>query len=769
MIRLLEMENWRSHQNSAFVFAKGTNFLVGIMGSGKSSVLDAISFALYGTFPALKRNKVSLKDVLFYGSNAAKVRLVFDFEGSEYTVVRSVSSKGATEECELSKDGKLAEKGARAVSQRISKILNVDFELFSRAIYSEQNRVDYFLSLDPKKRKGEIDELLGLDRFELARSGVTTVQNRLLDQRRTLLENYSEDEYKGAKETHAQAQEQFSQIAAQISKIQSDLSGLSDRQKKARAEYEHLSNFKAEHERLSQSIANYDGEAKALSKITEGIDTAALPEAYAALKKSIETENASLSQLKNQISSLERDISQSNAKLGYLKATVGRIDHLKSESSKKKSELAAARKTENGASLESETEALSAQHEAALVKITVLKSQMEEALGALGVMSITGTVVKCPVCSKPLEGGELEHLKSEKDKVSKECNQKIRETETLSKSIFSRLQAVQLKQRFAMALEQTVLQLETEISKLVDPTPAIASESSLLEFKMLQKNGLALTSENISRELAVKSGDLARMQSQLDALDKLSRIRVASVELKARLSKLGFSNEIYEAARTNLENLKIEIARHESNLSGLSKTRTSVEQVVANTKVETERLEKMKHSILNMDYRIDQASILKNSILATQLAVRSEYMSAVNLALEEIWQIVYPYGDIKKVRLSVDEKDYFFEVFDAQWRNLDTVASGGERACLALSLRIAFATVLTPNLSWLILDEPTHNLDSDAVRTLSSALSEKIPALVEQVFVITHDNALVDYGVGRVYNLHRDKEKNQPTVVSVQS
>ena len=93
------------------------------------------------------------------------------------------------------------------------------------------------------------------------------------------------------------------------------------------------------------------------------------------------------------------------------------------------------------------------------------------------------------------------------------------------------------------------------------------------------------------------------------------------------------------------------------------------------------------------------------------------------------------------------------------------MASGGERACLCLALRIAFATVLTPDLSWLILDEPTHNLDSDAVMLLSEAIREKIPSIVEQTFVITHDSSLGEAGQGNAFRLERDKTKNEPTRV----
>jgi exonuclease SbcC len=140
----------------------------------------------------------------------------------------------------------------------------------------------------------------------------------------------------------------------------------------------------------------------------------------------------------------------------------------------------------------------------------------------------------------------------------------------------------------------------------------------------------------------------------------------------------------------------------------------------------------------------------------------------INAALQEIWPAVYPYSDYSGVKLEADEKDYRLLMDKGGWREVDSVASGGERACLCLALRIAFATVLTPDVGWLILDEPTHNLDSDAVALLSEAIGSKIPSIVEQTFVITHDPALGETGEGLVWRLERDKGKNESTRVEKQ-
>ena len=47
MITRVELKWWKSHEHSIFEFSRGTNVLVGINGSGKTSVMQAISFALF--------------------------------------------------------------------------------------------------------------------------------------------------------------------------------------------------------------------------------------------------------------------------------------------------------------------------------------------------------------------------------------------------------------------------------------------------------------------------------------------------------------------------------------------------------------------------------------------------------------------------------------------------------------------------------------------------------------------------------------------------
>lgn len=71
--------------------------------------------------------------------------------------------------------------------------------------------------------------------------------------------------------------------------------------------------------------------------------------------------------------------------------------------------------------------------------------------------------------------------------------------------------------------------------------------------------------------------------------------------------------------------------------------------------------------------------------------------------------------------------------------------------------------VLAPNLRWIVFDEPTHNLDVRGVEELARVLRERLPQIVRQVLLITHDEKLEEAVSGFLYRFYREKGENQPT------
>ncbi|MCD6398847.1 MAG: SMC family ATPase, partial [Candidatus Aenigmarchaeota archaeon] len=182
MITSLKISGWRSHEESKFEFSRGTNVLVGVMGAGKSSILDAISFALFGTFPALQSRKVTLDDIIMSRPRKANKMIVsisFEMGRNQYVVKRIVERGKGTIESDIRENGKLMDTGSSRTTEAVEKILKVNYDLFSRAVYSEQNGLDYFLRLAKGQRMKKIDDLLQIDKFEKARSSVTSILNRI--------------------------------------------------------------------------------------------------------------------------------------------------------------------------------------------------------------------------------------------------------------------------------------------------------------------------------------------------------------------------------------------------------------------------------------------------------------------------------------------------------------------------------------------------------------------------------------------------------------
>jgi DNA repair exonuclease SbcCD ATPase subunit len=137
----------------------------------------------------------------------------------------------------------------------------------------------------------------------------------------------------------------------------------------------------------------------------------------------------------------------------------------------------------------------------------------------------------------------------------------------------------------------------------------------------------------------------------------------------------------------------------------------------------------------------------------------------------ELWGDIYPYGDFTGVRLAVEggerSADYVLQLRDrsGNWAPVEGIASGGERTDACLALRIAFAVVLAPALSWLVLDEPTHNLDAEGIQELAAVLRERIPEVVQQVLLITHEERLEAAVSGYLYRFSRNKDTDEPTKI----
>ncbi|MBI4406293.1 hypothetical protein HY571_00065, partial [Candidatus Micrarchaeota archaeon] len=192
-------------------------------------------------------------------------------------------------------------------------------------------------------------------------------------------------------------------------------------------------------------------------------------------------------------------------------------------------------------------------------------------------------------------------------------------------------------------------------------------------------------------------------------------------------------------------------------------------EIVFKLESQVSKLGGVKKSCSDLEGFVGQLSVFQTSLVETQNELRNELITAVNEAMHEVWQSIYPYRDYSSCRVVPTDDDYLLELKNgSEWRQIEQ-CSGGERASAALALRVSLAMVLVPNLSWIVLDEPTHNLDSQAVLLLARALHDTLPSIVRQTFVVTHDEALKEGASGSIHVFQRDKDVGAPSIVETLS
>ena len=150
--------------------------LVGPTGSGKSTVIDAMCFALYGSVPRYA-HQGRVGYVVTSGAAEARVSFTFDAGGRRYTAARVVrrkpDGKAVTREARLevaaADDPEQTEVLAGTVTELDAAIagpvLGMPFDHFTRCVVLPQGEFARFLSDKPRDRQDMLVSLLGLELY----------------------------------------------------------------------------------------------------------------------------------------------------------------------------------------------------------------------------------------------------------------------------------------------------------------------------------------------------------------------------------------------------------------------------------------------------------------------------------------------------------------------------------------------------------------------------------------------------------------------------
>lgn len=169
----LKLNNFLSYREASLDFrGLHTACISGANGAGKSSLLEAISWAIWGESRAAIED-----DIIHFGESETRVEFLFRIHNHIYRVIRSRHrGQGMVLEFQIALDPladelpkrfrPLTEKGLRATQQFILEHVKLDYDTFINSAYLRQGRADEFMLKRPSDRKQILADLLKLQQYD---------------------------------------------------------------------------------------------------------------------------------------------------------------------------------------------------------------------------------------------------------------------------------------------------------------------------------------------------------------------------------------------------------------------------------------------------------------------------------------------------------------------------------------------------------------------------------------------------------------------------
>jgi len=179
MIRNIELVDFLAHSNTKLEFENDATVFVGDNGAGKSSIIDAITFSLFG-----EHTRKNNKGLIRRGANQGFAKIEFSANGKNYQAIRKIDSKGTlTAQFAEDVNGKLIPiaEGERkqfgeSMTKHVEETLGMDFEKLKIASIVQQGELDSIIKAKAKEFKELLNTIIGIDKLDTALASMRTVQ-----------------------------------------------------------------------------------------------------------------------------------------------------------------------------------------------------------------------------------------------------------------------------------------------------------------------------------------------------------------------------------------------------------------------------------------------------------------------------------------------------------------------------------------------------------------------------------------------------------------
>jgi len=522
-IETVELENVRSHTKSKIQFQRGFNCLVGGVGCGKSSVLYAVDFALFGD-PIGRSYEYLLRE----GADSSKVTLQFTHSGKNYTLTRGLRKRGKgigqdLEQLKLYENDRLiAQVKSESVTEQLKAITGLDKELFREIVWVRQEQLKELLDMTPRERQKRLDELFGLADYELAWANLQGVQKEYEGEKKAyerdpdiITMGKLHNEYEKTVQEFATAEEQIEGLKRRCGEAETTL-------KEATAQLQSLEELRKQTEELGRK------EAQLKTSIENMEDNSAR------LADEIARKNTFIESINEKLQSLESE----------LKAHHGRLKEAGLSPDQTTEEL-----RRHLQAFEEQLRSIGGEQEAT-------RKEMREAQKKLSSLTAES---KCPLCLQNLSEDYKTDLLNRLSKADSEGEQKLAE---LQKNLNEVEQLHNLVSNVTLSLQTLTPKIEDLKTRASDEHQELEKLSKEFEEKQLLEKQLREQLSAVRKEIA--KFDLAQLETARKLRDQAfmehsevkNRLETAETRKKDLASRMEELKQRLDNAQEKMNRMK---------------------------------------------------------------------------------------------------------------------------------------------------------------------------------------------------------------------
>lgn len=270
IIKGIKLSNIRSYRDEEIEFPQGSVLLSGNIGSGKSSVLLAIEFALFG----LQKGMVEGNSLLRHSSKEGFVELILDINGKEIKVKRSLQRKKDAviqDSASLSLGGEKKELTATELKDFVLDILHYPQKLLTRrnliyrfTVYTPQEAMREILLADRETRIDTLRKVFGIDKYKIIAECCEIFLQKLKEKKKEKEGMISDLEFK--QQEFGKKKNFLSSIEKNLQALEPKVSAAKKELEKTKKELEKIEEARDEFAILKNEIVKREAEEKEKSK-----------------------------------------------------------------------------------------------------------------------------------------------------------------------------------------------------------------------------------------------------------------------------------------------------------------------------------------------------------------------------------------------------------------------------------------------------------------------------------------------------------------------